>query len=50
MKATLIIVGGFFAFLAIISNALWLQIVLGICAVIIFVAAFTKRTPKDDVR
>ncbi|MDD7586652.1 MAG: hypothetical protein SPK00_10165 [Corynebacterium glucuronolyticum] len=39
----------FFAFLAIITDALWLQIVLGICAVIIFAAAFAKRTPKDDV-
>lgn len=43
MDKTLVIVGAIFAAIAFISNTVWLQIVLGICAIILFAMAYRKK-------
>ncbi len=43
MDKTLVIVGAIFVAIAFVSNTAWLQIVLGICAIVLFAMAFKKR-------
>jgi len=43
MDKTLVIVGAIFVAIAFVSNTAWLQIVLGICAIVLFAMAYKKR-------